>query len=104
MSGKKRGRGGTPPAAPAPGRRRLVVQPECFEDLRHWVKTDRKAALKAFDLIEATLRDPFAGIGKPEPLRHLGSYIWYRRITQEDRLVYRVHHEYVDFLMARYHY
>ena len=84
------------------------MQPECFQDLRHWVETDRKAALKAllkaFDLIEATLRDPFAGIGKPEPLRHLSSDIWSRRITQEDRLVYRVHHEFVDFLMARYHY
>ena len=81
-----------------------MVQPECLEDLRHWVATDCKVALKAFDLIEATLRDPFAGIGKPEPLRHLGSDIWTRRITQEHRLVYRVHHEFVDFLMARYHY
>jgi len=82
----------------------MVVQPECLDDLRYWVKTDRKVALKALDLIEATLRDPFAGIGKPEPLRHLGPDVWSRRITQEDRLVYRVHHAVVDFLMARYHY
>lgn len=103
MSGKKRGAKGPPPA-PSPRRRHLVVQPECLEDLRHWVNTDRKTALRIFDLIEATLRDPFRGPGKPEPLRHLGADLWSRRITQQDRLVYRVHHECVDLLMARYHY
>lgn len=103
MSGKKRGPGGPPPASPARIRRKLVVQPECFEDLRYWCETDRKVALKVFDLIESALRDPFRGLGKPEPLSHLGSDIWSRRITQGDRLVYRVHHEFVDFLMARYH-
>ncbi|MBM3908729.1 MAG: Txe/YoeB family addiction module toxin [Gemmatimonadetes bacterium] len=82
----------------------MVVQPECLEDLRYWVRTDRKTALRVFDLIEATLRDPFRGIGKPEPLRHLGPDLWSRRITQEDRLVYRVHDDVVDLLMARYHY
>ena len=82
----------------------MIVQPECLEDLRHWVNTDRKTALRTLDLMEATLRDPFAGIGKPEPLKYLGADIWSRRITQVDRLVYRVHHAAVDFLMARYHY
>ena len=54
--------------------------------------------------MKAALRDPFDGPGKPEPLRHLGSDIWSRRITAGDRLVYRVHADGVDFLQARYHY
>jgi toxin YoeB len=93
---------GQPAAPPSP--RQIIVQPECLDDLRHWVDTDRRVALKTLDLMDAALRDPFAGIGKPEPLRHLGADIWSRRITQQDRLVYRVHHGLVDFLQARYHY
>ncbi len=56
------------------------------------------------ELIEACRRDPFRGIGKPEPLKRLGSDIWSRRITQEDRLVYRVADDYIDVLQAKYHY
>jgi len=82
----------------------MVVQDECLEDLRYWVDTSRKTALRVLDLMEATLRDPFEGIGKPEPLRHLGPDLWSRRITSVDRLVYRVTKEAVDFLQARYHY
>jgi toxin YoeB len=51
--------------------REAVFQPEFIEDLRYWVETDRKLALRVFDLIEAILRDPFEGIGKPEPLKYL---------------------------------
>jgi toxin YoeB len=54
--------------------------------------------------MEAVMRDPFRGIGKPEPLKHLGAGIWSRRITQEHRLVYRVTEDRMDFLQARYHY
>lgn len=67
--------------------RLLVVEKECLEDLRWWVEMNRKTALRVFDLIQAIIRDPFEGIGKPEPLRHLGSNLWSRRITSEDRLV-----------------
>jgi len=56
------------------------------------------------ELVEATARDPFTGLGKPEPLKHLGPGVWSRRITEEHRLVYRVTHERIDFLQARYHY
>jgi toxin YoeB len=56
------------------------------------------------DLVDAVLRDPFGGRGKPEPLRAMGADVWSRRITQEHRLVYRVTHERIDFLQARYHY
>jgi toxin YoeB len=80
------------------------MQPEALDDLRHWVRGDRRIADKVLELIEACRRDPFRGIGKPEPLKRLGSDIWSRRITQEDRLVYRVTDEYVDILQAKYHY
>jgi len=72
--------------------------------LRYWVETDRKIALRAFELIEAVMRDPFAGIGKPEPLKYLAAGAWSRRLTQEHRLVYLVSHDRIDFLQARYHY
>ena len=85
-------------------RREAVFQPEFIDDLRYWVETDRKRALRAFDLIEAILRDPFSGIGKPEPLKYLAPGTWSRRLTREHRIVYLVRDERIDFLQARYHY
>ncbi|MBA2646399.1 MAG: Txe/YoeB family addiction module toxin [Pyrinomonadaceae bacterium] len=84
--------------------RDAVFQPEFREDLRYWVEVDRKVALRAFDLIEAVMRDPFTGIGKPEPLKYLALGAWSRRLTQEHRLVYVVSDDRIDFLQARYHY
>ncbi|PYT03877.1 MAG: Txe/YoeB family addiction module toxin [Acidobacteria bacterium] len=81
-----------------------AFQPEFIEDLRYWVETDRKVAMRAFDLIEAVMRDPFVGIGKPEPLKYLLAGTWSRRLTQEHRIVYLVSEERIDFLQARYHY
>lgn len=81
-----------------------MFQQEFREDLRYWVENDRKLALRAFDLIEAIMRDPFAGIGKPEPLKYLAPGTWSRRLTQEHRLVYLVRDDRIDFLQARYHY
>jgi toxin YoeB len=87
-----------------PPERLLIFDRDFLEDLGHWVATDRKIALRVFELVEAIRRDPFDGIGKPEPLRHLGSGIWSRRITQEHRLVYRVKDDRILFAQARYHY
>ncbi|MCK6555336.1 Txe/YoeB family addiction module toxin [Candidatus Binatia bacterium] len=84
--------------------RDAVFQPEFREDLRYWVENDRRVALRVLDLVEAVLRDPFRGIGKPEPLRHLAPNTWSRRVTQEHRLVYLVRADRIDFLQARYHY
>jgi toxin YoeB len=84
--------------------RASLSQNEFREDLRWWIDTDRRVALKVLDLVEAVVRDPLAGIGKPEPLRHLGKHLWSRRITQEHRLVYLVRADRVDFLQCRYHY
>jgi toxin YoeB len=85
-------------------KRVAVFHPEFREDLRFWVKSDRNTAVRVLDLVEAVLRDPFEGAGKPEPLRYLLAGCWSRRITQEHRLVYRVGEEGIDFLQARYHY
>ena len=84
--------------------REAVYQLESREDLRYWVVTDRRTALRIFKLIEAVIRDPFQGIGKPEPLKFLGPGVWSRRITQEHRLVYVVGHDRIDFVQGRYHY
>jgi toxin YoeB len=81
-----------------------VFQPEFREDLRFWVETDKKVALKAFRIIEDVIRDPFDGIGKPEPLKYLAAGVWSRRLTQEHRIVYMVQANRIDFLQARYHY
>ncbi|MCZ2115358.1 MAG: Txe/YoeB family addiction module toxin [Anaerolineae bacterium] len=84
--------------------REAVFHPHFIEDLRYWVKTDRKLALRALALVEEILRDPFQGVGKPEPLKYLTPDTWSRRLTQEHRIVYLVREDRVVFLQARYHY
>lgn len=84
--------------------RHAVFHPEFLEDLTHWVDTDRKVALRLLRLVRETLRDPFTGIGKPEPLRYLAPDTWSRRLSAEHRMVYLVRAECIDFLQAQYHY
>jgi toxin YoeB len=86
------------------GPREAVFHPEFREDLRYWVERDRKVALRVMELVEAVLREPFTGIGKPEPLKHLLAGAWSRRLTEEHRLVYLIQGNRIDFLQARYHY
>jgi toxin YoeB len=85
-------------------KRDTVFHSEFREDLRSWVATDRRVALRALELVEAIVRDPFTGIGKPEPLKYLAPGVWSRRLTQEHRIVYRVGDDRIDSLQARYHY
>ena len=98
MTGKPKGSGNPPPPRDA------VFHPEFRDDLRFWVETERRVALRAFDLIEAIMTDPFHGIGKPEPLKYSLAGAWSRRLTQEHRIVYLVSNDRIDFLQARYHY
>jgi len=84
--------------------REAVCHPEFLEDLQHWIESDRKTARRLLELMKPVLRDPFSGIGKPEPLRYLGSGVWSRRITQEHRCGYLVKADRVEFLQGRYHY
>ena len=85
-------------------RRDAVFHPEFLEDLRYFVLMERRVALRALDLIDAVLRDPFSGIGKPEPLKHQLAGAWSRRLTKVHRIVYVVQRDRVEFLQARYHY
>jgi toxin YoeB len=92
-------------ASPAAhGERLAVFQTEFIQDLQYWVNTNRKIALRALSLVQVILRDPFSGIGKPEPLKYLPAGTWSRRLTEEHRLVYLVSENRVDFLQARYQY
>lgn len=84
--------------------REAVFHPEFREDLRYWVETNRRIALRVLDLVDAILREPFAGIGKPEPLKYVLAGAWSRRLTEEHRVVYLVSEDRADFLQVRYHY
>ncbi len=84
--------------------RKIIFNKAFREDLKWWFRKDKSKAEKILDLIESVTEDPFRGLGKPEPLKHIGSGIWSRRITQEHRLVYRVTNRFIEFLQARYHY
>lgn len=85
-------------------KRAAIFQTEFLQDLRYWVRNERSVAVRVLDLIDAVLRDPFEGPGKPEPLKYVFGGCWSRRITQEHRLVYLIGEDAVDFLQARYHY
>jgi len=85
-------------------RRDAVFDIEFRRDLEFWIKTDRRVALRVMEFVEAVMRDPFQGVGRPEPLKHELAGCWSRRITPEHRLVYKVSESRIDFLQARYHY
>lgn len=78
--------------------------PTGWADYNTWAETDRKALLRINRLIEATTREPFTGLGKPEPLRHQYRGCWSRRIDDEHRLVCRIEGSHLVILQCRYHY
>lgn len=84
--------------------RSLEFDPNAVEDLAWWIQNDRRAALRIIRLVLETLKDPFGGIGKPEPLKHELAGCWSKRIDQEHRLVYQVSDGKVRILACRYHY
>jgi toxin YoeB len=83
---------------------RLEFKPQAFEDLQHWVQFQPKIAKRILRMIEETQRDPFGGIGKPEPLKNEYSGWWSKRIGDEHRLVYRIEGEILIILQCRFHY
>ncbi|NLG55796.1 MAG: Txe/YoeB family addiction module toxin [Rhodococcus sp.] len=83
---------------------RLIWTPSSWDDYKHWQHADRKILKRINVLIDACLRDPFEGIGKPEQLKYGISGAWSRRITDEHRLVYLVDGDDLIILQARYHY
>jgi toxin YoeB len=84
--------------------RSLEFDPAAFEDLAWWIARDRKIALKVVKLVQAVHRDPFQGLGQPEPLKHEFAGAWSRRIDGEHRLVYTVSESTIRIVACRYHY
>ena len=82
----------------------LVFSELAWEDYLYWQKQDRKLVERINKLIEATARDPFMGIGKPEPLKHAFAGFWSRRINDEHRMVYRVTGDQLEIAQLRFHY
>ena len=75
-----------------------------LQDIKYWVKIDKKKAEKILKLVEEVLKTPFEGTGKPETLKHSLAGCWSRRIDQEHRLVYQVMSERIRILACRFHY
>ena len=92
------------PRDKAVAEREPLFDRDFLADLTWWVETDRTTALRLLRLVEVVLRDPIAGIGKPEPLKHQLAGVWSRRLTQEHRVIYLVTPSRVHFLQACYHY
>ena len=84
--------------------RNLEFDANAFEDLAWWIKQDRKKALRIVELIKEIGREPFKGIGKPEPLKHEFKGCWSRRIDGEHRIIYQVLDDKIRILACRYHY
>ncbi|MDP3208606.1 MAG: Txe/YoeB family addiction module toxin [Rhodoglobus sp.] len=84
--------------------RTVSFDPNGWEDYVYWQTQDRKTLRRINQLIADALRDPFAGIGKPEPLKHILSGAWSRRIDDTNRLVYFVTDDHIVILQARQHY
>lgn len=83
---------------------KLVFADEAWEDYLYWQKQDRKMVDRINKLIRETQREPFSGVGKPEPLKHALSGFWSRRITEEHRMVYRVEGDQLQIALLRFHY
>lgn len=83
---------------------RIVFAEQAWEDYLYWQQQDKRIVKRINELILATTREPFSGIGKPEPLKHAFSGWWSRRINDEHRLVYRIEGESLLIAQLRYHY
>jgi len=83
---------------------RLVFSDRAWDDLVHWMQSDRQLAIRIVRLVEEVKRDPFSGIGKPEPLKHEFSGYWSRRINEEHRMIYKVAGDDLLIAQLRYHY
>ena len=83
---------------------KLTFSEHAWEDYQYWVRTDRRMLKRVNRLIQEIVRDPFSGVGKPEPLQHGLSGYWSRRIDDEHRIVYRTSEDAVLIAQLRYHY
>ena len=83
---------------------KLIFADSAWDDYQHRLRTDRKMLERINKLILETQREPFAGVGKPEPLKHALAGWWSRRINDEHRMVYRVQDSVLWVALLRYHY
>ncbi len=83
---------------------KLTFSSQAWEDYLYWQKTDKKVLKRINTLIKEIGRDPYEGLGKPEPLKHALSGYWSRRITDEHRIVYKVLDDQILIAQLRYHY
>ena len=83
---------------------KLIFADAAWEDYLYWQKQDRKVLERINKLVQEVRREPFTGVGKPEPLRHALAGFWSRRITDERRMVYRVEGDQLLIAQLRYHY
>ena len=83
---------------------KLVFAENAWEDYLYWQKTDKKILKRINTLLKDITRDPFEGIGKPEPLKHALSGYWSRRINDEHRIVYKIQNNSLLIAQLRFHY
>jgi toxin YoeB len=83
---------------------KLIFSDHAWDDYIYWQQTDKKILHRINTLIKETMRNPFEGVGKPEPLKHALSGYWSRRITDEHRFVYKVSEDVIHIAQLRYHY
>ncbi len=84
--------------------RKIIFEENAFQDFIEWSNIDKKVYKRIVHLIIDTLRQPFIGIGKPEPLKYKLNGYWSRRINEEHRLVYKVSDDNITIISCRYHY
>jgi len=83
---------------------KLIFSDAAWEDYLYWQKQDKRMVERINKLIKETQREPFTGVGKPEPLKHALAGYWSRRITEEHRMVYKIDGESMLLAQLRYHY
>ena len=83
---------------------KLIFSEHAWEDYLFWQQTDKAMLKRVNRMIEETMRTPFEGIGKPEPLRHGFAGYWSRRISDEHRMIYKVEGDLLHIAQLRYHY
>lgn len=84
--------------------KKIVFEGNAFQDFTEWATLDKKLYKRIIDLIKDIAREPFSGLGKPEPLKHELKGYWSRRINDEHRLVYKVSNEDITIVSCKYHY
>ena len=83
---------------------KIILLPKAFKEMTYWAEEDIRVLVKIFELIKDIQRNPFEGLGKPEPLKHKFKGLWSRRITKEHRLLYKFSNEEITIISCRFYY